>query len=211
MMRARDYLGAGAASAWFGLSIFESAKALLALPDNRTNVLVGAFYAANIIVLALMIIFLALRRAPVRLPTGGWPRLSGFLGLISPLAIAFVPISRPGPAAAVISATLMLAGAVLSIWTMLHLRRAFAILPQARVLVATGPYSYVRHPLYLSELITVAGVTINHVQPIASFVFLIVLLAQLPRLLWEERILGEAFPAYRDYAQQTARFIPFIY
>lgn len=206
-----DFLGAYAAIAWFALSIFESARALAAAKDDTAGLLLKTFYCSNILLLLLMIAFLAVRREAVLRPGGPWPGLAGAVGLVAPLLIALVPVAPPTPARAFTSAALMLLGALGGIWAMLYLRRAFSILPQARLLVTAGPFRYVRHPLYLSEFVAVAGVMLNHAQPWATLVYLIAMLAQLPRIFYEEAILQEAFPEYREYAMKTAKFVPFIY
>ena len=38
-----------------------------------------------------------------------------------------------------------------------HLGRSFSIVPQARTLVRTGPYKFVRNPLYLAEEVALLG------------------------------------------------------
>ena len=47
---------------------------------------------------------------------------------------------------------------VLGVLTLSFLGRSFSVMPEARRLVTTGPYSIVRHPLYLFELLGVVGI-----------------------------------------------------
>lgn len=77
-------------------------------------------------------------------------------------------------------------------------------------LVTSGPYHYVRHPLYVAFLLffvgagTVAGAWIVSVAGTALFVLLMT-----ARLRAEERFLLERFgEVYRDYAARTPRFFP---
>jgi protein-S-isoprenylcysteine O-methyltransferase Ste14 len=42
-----------------------------------------------------------------------------------------------------------------------HLGRSFSVVPQARGLVRGGPYSFVRHPLYLAEEIALLGILLQ--------------------------------------------------
>src|SRR6185436_6021955 len=75
----------------------------------------------------------------------------------------------------------------------------------------TGPYRWVRHPLYLGWILVVFGAA--HMTG-NRFAFAAIstgyLLIAIP---WEERSLGDAFgPAYADY-QRTVRWrvVPFVY
>ena len=90
----------------------------------------------------------------------------------------------------------------------LALGRCFGVLPEARGLVTHGPYSLVRHPLYLGEFTAVAGLLIASPSTrnlVAGAVFTI---AQLARMSLEERALTREFPEYADYAAQTPRVVP---
>jgi protein-S-isoprenylcysteine O-methyltransferase Ste14 len=91
------------------------------------------------------------------------------------------------------------------------LRRSFSVLPEARRLVTSGPYSLIRHPVYLSEEITLFGVMLQFVQPWAFLVFAIQLCFQFARIPFEERVLADAYPEYAEYSSRTARLLPGIY
>jgi protein-S-isoprenylcysteine O-methyltransferase Ste14 len=43
----------------------------------------------------------------------------------------------------------------------LSLGRSISILPQARQLVTSGPYAFVRHPLYLGEMTAMLGIAMQ--------------------------------------------------
>lgn len=76
-------------------------------------------------------------------------------------------------------------------------------------LVTTGPYRYVRHPIYASIVFFAAAGALG--QPRPGSVFLVAVLAGAAlRVAAEERLLVERYPEYRDYAQRTRRFIPFV-
>ena len=49
-------------------------------------------------------------------------------------------------------------GLLLALWAMVSLNRSFSIAPADRGLVQRGPYRLIRHPMYLGELLSLAGV-----------------------------------------------------
>ena len=78
--------------------------------------------------------------------------------------------------------------------------------------IDTGPYAFIRHPLYLSNLIIYLGTPIA----LGSFWALIAILP-LPvviifRLLDEEKTLQKDLPGYTDYMSEVKyRLIPLIW
>ena len=81
---------------------------------------------------------------------------------------------------------------------------------EARVLVTTGAYRFVRHPLYVAELTGMIGNVILFQQPWAALLAVAVIALQVARAHFEEQVLAEAFPEYAAYRARTKRFIPFV-
>ena len=78
--------------------------------------------------------------------------------------------------------------------------------------VATGPYSIVRHPMYLSELImfVFAPVSLGSYWAVTSNLLLIMILVI--RILTEEGLLLRELKGYREYTQKTKyRLVPGIW
>jgi protein-S-isoprenylcysteine O-methyltransferase Ste14 len=78
-------------------------------------------------------------------------------------------------------------------------------------IVTRGPYRYVRHPLYLANILQGVGYTL-----VGSSLWVLALsiygsFIMMRALMQEESYLSEAFPAYESYQAKTARLIPFIY
>jgi len=110
----------------------------------------------------------------------------------------------------VIGATLMTLGNLLDIWGYLVLCRSFSIVPEPRELKVTGPYRFVRHPVYLGQFLSQGGVWLFFAQQHAVWVSFYVLFVamQLYRSKLEDRTLAEAFgDEYRQWQKKTFWFV----
>jgi protein-S-isoprenylcysteine O-methyltransferase Ste14 len=105
-----------------------------------------------------------------------------------------------------IAAAMIFAGALGSAIVLARLGRSFSIMPEARGLVTSGPYKWARHPLYVTETITLIGTAIQFAQPWAALLTAGALALQVLRTIFEERILTEAFPEYAVYRTRVKRF-----
>ena len=77
-------------------------------------------------------------------------------------------------------------------------------------LVTSGPYRYVRHPIYTAVLMITLAYLIN-TPKIQNYIMWIVLLSVLViKLNYEEKLLLKRFPDYREYKDRTKRLIPFL-
>jgi protein-S-isoprenylcysteine O-methyltransferase Ste14 len=116
------------------------------------------------------------------------------------------PVTRPE--AAGLALAFMVAGTLLAFWSAWYLGTSFSLLPQARTLVTTGPYRYVRHPIYLGGLLITLGEIWLRFSPLVVLLNVLFVAAQIVRLRYEEEILENAFPAYREYRARTSALIP---
>jgi protein-S-isoprenylcysteine O-methyltransferase Ste14 len=149
-----------------------------------------------------------LRFRPQRTAEGWEPRVSALAGtFLSMSLVAFPPVDL-GPLWRIASILLALAGWSLSVWVLASLGRSFSITPQARRLVTTGPYSLVRHPLYVCEEIAFIGIAMMCISPGTIAIVIVQWLFQLRRMTNEERVLRSTFPEYAAYAAKTPKVIP---
>jgi protein-S-isoprenylcysteine O-methyltransferase Ste14 len=78
--------------------------------------------------------------------------------------------------------------------------------------ISTGPYAWVRHPMYAASLVYLIGMALA----LGSWWGLVAVFAILPFLVWrlldEERMLMGDLPGYREYMQKMRwRLIPGLY
>jgi protein-S-isoprenylcysteine O-methyltransferase Ste14 len=133
------------------------------------------------------------------------------LMLVSVLGLARIH-SLFSPAPAVIA--LQCGAAALMVWARVTFgRRSFqpAASPTGGGLVTTGPYRFIRHPIYTAVcLFCWAGVAV-HFSPMAVLLGALLFLGSLGRMLCEERLVTRRYPAYRDYARRTRRMLPYVF
>ncbi|TDX65948.1 protein-S-isoprenylcysteine O-methyltransferase Ste14 [Methylosinus sp. sav-2] len=202
-----DLIFASPVVAWFSLGVYGSSQMM----GSSEGLLVNVSLAANIVLLCLIMLAILLRPPSLRTAKGVLPKLAGAAGFLLPSFIVAVPAVDLSPSTKAVSVGLVLLGTLVSIAATIWLGRSFSILPQARALVTEGPYRLVRHPLYAGELLALIGIMFRYQQPWALCLTLLSIAIQFPRMNFEERVLAEAFPSYKEYAGRTARLIPGVY
>ncbi|UVO39410.1 isoprenylcysteine carboxylmethyltransferase family protein [Bradyrhizobium arachidis] len=176
--------------------------------ENGEKVLPAAARLANVMFLILVAATALTRLSPILKARGIEPRVSALSGTFFCVALALLPRTELGPVLSMVSTTLIMVGAVLSFIVLRWLGRSFSILAEARQLVTSGPYRFVRHPLYVCEAIALLGVCLQVISPLAVVITLSTLLIQYRRMINEEVVLTSAFPEYRGYAARTPRIVP---
>ena len=118
------------------------------------------------------------------------------------LAAAFLWLAGPTWKSLAAGLPLSLVGLALRAWAAGHLEKNTA-------LAESGPYAWVRNPLYLGTLGVAAGFAIAsrrwELGVLAAAVFLLI---YLPVVELEEQHLREIFPAYADYAGRVRKLVP---
>jgi protein-S-isoprenylcysteine O-methyltransferase Ste14 len=103
----------------------------------------------------------------------------------------------------------LLAGLPVSVFGLWLRGWAAGHLAKDRELATSGPYAYLRNPLYVGTLIVALGIVIASRNGWLALVFAAVfLLVYLPAVELEEQHLREIFPDYDIYANQVRRFVP---
>jgi protein-S-isoprenylcysteine O-methyltransferase Ste14 len=153
--------------------------------------------------------------------------LSG-LGHRVPLILAAIIMSSPhvlpGPASGrfvpvsvvidVVGVLLLLAGLGFSIAAKRQLGAnwsAAVTVKENHSLIRTGPYRFVRHPIYTGIVVAFVGSALVIGEWRCVVAVLLVYAAFIYKSRIEERRMQENFSEYLDYKQHTSAIIPFLY
>jgi protein-S-isoprenylcysteine O-methyltransferase Ste14 len=106
------------------------------------------------------------------------------------------------------------AGIAFAVWARMHIGKNWGMpmsLKEKPDLIMTGPYSFIRHPIYTGLLMAMFGSMVT-----AGFTWLIWLILFIPYFVYsakkEEKVLLVQFPQeYADYMKRTKMLIPFIF
>lgn len=106
-------------------------------------------------------------------------------------------------------------GIALAVWALVTMNKSkLNIAPQPRknaILVTSGPYAIIRHPMYTSIILAITPLIISH-WDISRFAFLMFLYVNLLlKLLFEESLLYSYFDGYEEYMKRSWRVIPKVF
>ncbi len=149
---------------------------------------------------------------------GVWVRYAGVIVVI--LLIVFLPTSFTIPfgahttVAMTIGTILCAAGIAFAIWARWHLGKNWSPIPSAQEgheLVTSGPYRFVRHPIYTGVIMALLGSSLA-----TSVGWFIIFLFMGSMFVWridrEEKFMMQLFPGeYPEYKKRTKKLIPFVW
>ena len=111
--------------------------------------------------------------------------------------------------------TLIVAGLAFTVWARRHLGRNWSGTVQVKQdhqLICTGPYRFVRHPIYTGILLALLGTAIVDGPWCGILAAFIAFGSFWRKLTLEERFMRETFGAtYEEYRARTAALIPYLF
>lgn len=168
-----------------------------------------------------------LKRSGATAADGMRPRASLFLKLVKAVKIGILigiivqtlspeilPITAEPFGIRVAGVIIFTLGLLVAVLSRIHLGNNWSDIETGQVLrehtvVKRGIYGYVRHPIYVGDLLLLLGLELS----LNSWLVLAVAVLA-PIVMWkavrEERMLADDLPGYKLYCSQTKRFIPFI-
>ena len=108
---------------------------------------------------------------------------------------------------------LQVGAVLLMLWARITFgRRSFhaAADPTSGGLVTSGPYRFLRHPIYAAATYFVWTAAIDHHTAPAFAGAVLLAAGAFVRMLAEERLLVAMYPAYASYKERTKRIVPFV-
>jgi protein-S-isoprenylcysteine O-methyltransferase Ste14 len=130
-----------------------------------------------------------------------------------PIPWLSAPLLPPGPARYGLALTLVAAGLAFTVWARVHLGKNWSGTVTQKAgheLVRSGPYAYVRHPIYTGLLAALLGGAVALGEPRGFLGVLIVLAAFGHKLRIEEGFMRELFPGeYPRYMSEVPALVPF--
>ncbi|MDM7914181.1 MAG: isoprenylcysteine carboxylmethyltransferase family protein [Candidatus Eisenbacteria bacterium] len=113
----------------------------------------------------------------------------------------------------------VIAGQVLALVLMFWARANFArgqfrVVPEpaaGATLIESGPYRWLRHPMYAGALLLLWSSVLGHPGPVNLAMAVVATVLVMIRIADEERSLREQLPGYETYRSRTKRIVPFLY
>jgi protein-S-isoprenylcysteine O-methyltransferase Ste14 len=210
-----DLLAVSPVVAWYILSLVVQwpvfIREISAIDSTRLELLAmldGTSRILRFVFAAIFTVLLLARRPPIKRPEGFMPRVIAVFGVYVGIAAQVFPIKATLSAWLIAPSMLVIAGLCFSIYALVYLGRSVSVIPESRKLVTSGPYSIVRHPLYLGEQMAIVGIAIQSQTLWVILVLTVQTACQLYRIRCEENILAETFPEYEAYRASTPFIIP---
>ncbi|HEY1582149.1 MAG TPA: methyltransferase [Chthoniobacterales bacterium] len=110
-----------------------------------------------------------------------------------------------------ILSAVQIAAALLMIWARLTFgTRSFhaEASPTSGGLVTSGPYRFIRHPIYASICLFLWAAVLGHPTPLSFSLGILGTAGAITRLFCEERLLVQQYPEYHAYSARTKRLVP---
>ncbi|MDO8690779.1 MAG: isoprenylcysteine carboxylmethyltransferase family protein [Dehalococcoidia bacterium] len=167
----------------------------------------------SLLTLAYLVLIVScyLRRGPDKpLRRADWlAQIVAVLGANMLAPISMLPSTSSGAETFALASSIV--GLAVSFWAVWHLGPAFSIVPEVRTLVRSGPYRWIRHPLYLAGFLIGLGLLAATLSPAAIGLFLGFAGCQALRMGYEEEILAAKLPEYREYRRRTWALLPYVF
>ena len=138
--------------------------------------------------------------------------LIGYLAMVGGLIGLLATRNVLSPSPVVIAP--QIAAVALFVWARITFgRRSFhlAANPTVGGVVDTGPYHFIRHPIYTGVIIFTTTGAAAHFSWTTLLLAGLVWAGALSRMFCEERLVMARYPEYRQYAAKTWRMIPFVF
>ncbi len=157
----------------------------------------------------LLVVTLFFRRSHARATSNSvLAKALAYAGTFVPFTLSLTRSPETAITPTLLSISIMTCGMLFALYSLGELGRSFGIMPQARTLVRSGPYRFIRHPLYVGEIVAFGGAILAGFTIAKLGIFLLLVAIQSYRAVQEEKVLDATIPEYAAYKASTRRFIP---
>jgi len=130
------------------------------------------------------------------------------------LAIAVIMMPKPSIMITSLWWVLLIVATFTALWIFTHNQVGnFNVVPEIREnakLIITGPYRFVRHPMYSALILFMLGVVLYHFNWINVLALSLMIVAVALKAFKEEKLWSDHHKDYLDYKAKTKMIIPFI-
>jgi len=156
-----------------------------------------------------VVFFVLFRRATNSISLRPLDWALGFGGTLAPMLviassdIPLVPVA--------LCSFLIIGGMLFQVYAKFTLRRSFGVIAANRGVKVSGPYRFMRHPMYAGYTLTHLGFLLSGPNWWNFFVYSLGLALNISRILAEERVLM-ADPAYQELSRKVRyRLVPHLF
>jgi protein-S-isoprenylcysteine O-methyltransferase Ste14 len=107
------------------------------------------------------------------------------------------------------------AGVALAVWAILVMWSNANVAPipkQNGMLITSGPYQFIRHPMYTAQVLAVIPLVVEYPTDFRIAALFTLIVTLLFKLHYEEKRLVKHFgQPYSDYQTRSKKILPFIY
>jgi protein-S-isoprenylcysteine O-methyltransferase Ste14 len=190
-----------AAASFYGVFLYSAVRFFL-----RTGSPVGL----GLVIFNTILMACLLARRPAKAVSGS-PRNWLLAALAQVVPFFLRPVAGTPVPLALVSAAGELAGLCVMVLSLLALNRSIGIVAANRGIRTSGPYAWVRHPLYAGEITFLVGFVLGNLTVPNLLLVSLLVAAQVARATHEETLLLVE-PDYQRYRVQVAyRMIPGIF
>lgn len=186
--------------------IFAAWKIYSSLKDGSFDFTLISFTVQT----TFLIVFVLIRKQHKMLDKNYFHQVIALTAFFSGIIFIWLP-NTGGKTEALISNITIFISNILGVFTVINLGRSFGILIAFREVKTNGLYSFVRHPMYGTDILLRFGFIVSHFTPLSIILIVISILCYYYRAILEEKYLSK-LEDYRSYMSKVRyRFIPFVF
>ena len=139
---------------------------------------------------------------------------SAFPLLFVLLAIVVLGVTGNLFSASPMAVAAQVAAVALNVWARVSFQKGtfrVTAAPGGTSIIRSGPYRFIRHPMYSAALLFVWAAVASHLSVLTVAIGIAVAGLCIIRVRVEDRLLRAAYPEYLAYSQSTKALVPYVF